>query len=218
MSDNSLAAGDSTVSNGDKNASDASIGSAGSNSITHEASPDGSETTPVAELITAVSSGNWSADISPADVASASAVQDDGAGASCPAACTAASSEKTSSNTLIVDWSAPDNVITSPAVAGSALAGTANSSGTASCDMAGLLCRNASALNSNGFADQVPSRPASMSLAHWSKRFKASAHSTRNSRLASFWSASQWLSNCSNAQAALPNSFKPTMRPLPLSV
>ena len=70
----------------------------------------------------------------------------------------------------------------------------------------------------NDAADQPPARCAAMSSTQWLKRSMASPHRASNSGLAGLNSASQAFITCSRAQAASPNSFRPTIRELPLRV
>ncbi len=78
--------------------------------------------------------------------------------------------------------------------------------------------RMASALTRKVDAVHVLSRLAAISSIHPEKAVSASAEKDLRSSLAGFWSASQLLKSCSTAHAASPNSFRPTMRELPLSV
>ena len=57
-----------------------------------------------------------------------------------------------------------------------------------------------------------------MSSTHSANPFIASVASARRSSLAGFWSAIQALSTCSIDQPASPNSVRPTILELPLSV
>ncbi len=76
----------------------------------------------------------------------------------------------------------------------------------------------ASAATRKALAFQPLSVPAAMSSTHRPKPRIASAARVRMSSLAGFCSASQALSTCSMDQPASPNSVRPTIRELPLSV
>ena len=81
-----------------------------------------------------------------------------------------------------------------------------------------LSRRSASAAVRKACADHGVSAACAMSSTHWLNCRIASPHTASRSSLAGFCSASQVLTSCSSDHAASPNSFRPTMRELPLRV
>ena len=114
MSDKSLAIGKSFVFNGDNTyALDAGIDSVDSKSKTHSGLGNEAVDAVIARLLNAVSTGDWSADNSMADVASAGIGPDTELGTSTSSMGTSKSPTEKSANTSTVNRSAPVNVITS---------------------------------------------------------------------------------------------------------
>ena len=123
-----------------------------------------------------------------------------------------------SADSALATWS---KATTSASIAGDAASNLVCAM-TGSCNGTSLMSLPsvciASALVRNADAVHAPSVPLAMSSIQREKPTRLSPVMDSKSWLAGFWSASQLLNSCSIVQAASPNSLRPTIRALPLSV